>query len=522
MKKILFIFILFSLAACDDWLTVEPEISVTYVNYFKSEQEIQGIVTSMLGNARGIYADKSPGVFDLCALKCDDAPGEVKLIRDFDPGYWVGNPQANWRLFYQEIYLADLLEENRFRFENITEERADFWIAQANFIRGLCYFEVARRWGDAPISPGTEFIEEFAKRPVLEVLQEAIRSAEKAMILPTYDQLTDSYGNPITSRQYASLGTVHTLLANIYAWMGGLYGDQAYWKKAEEYASIVIDNKAGVYDLEPDIPAMLQKTLGKQRSSVETIFAIEQSEQDIDYFNLFSMRQPYAGMLLMNYPLLESDPREIDKASFDGPRITIETVEALYPEEEDQRRDAYWLPLDEAVKYKVVTDGEVKEKKYWPDHAFFVKWNDPIYSSNPVISEMYSGPIAMEGNYVVWRLADLILLRAECRARLGLTTAKDDLDRIRIRAGLEKYTGSTDPEKLRREIFNERDREFFGEGFRYEAIVRNGYFREEIGGKYRTLTDEDVRNGALYLPVSDFAFEKNPLMKQNTFWSWQK
>ena len=39
--------------------------------------------------------------------------------------------------------------------------------------------------------------------------------------------------------------------------------------------------------------------------------------------------------------------------------------------------------------------------------------------------------IATDGDWVVWRLADLILLRAECRANLGLTTAVDDLDRVR-------------------------------------------------------------------------------------------
>ena len=101
-------------------------------------------------------------------------------------------------------------------------------------------------------------------------------------------------------------------------------------------------------------------------------------------------------------------------------------------------------------------------------------------------------------------------------------TAKDDLDRIRKRAGLEAYAGSTEPEALRREIFNERRRELFGEGQYYFDIVRNGYYREMLRGKFKTLTDEEVRNGALYTWVSSDAFEKNTLMTQNTYWLWQK
>lgn len=66
----------------------------------------------------------------------------------------------------------------------------------------------------------------------------------------------------ITSKQYASLGTVHTLLANIYAWMGGLYGDTEYWKKTEEHASLVIDGKVGFYDLEKTISLLIANTLG--------------------------------------------------------------------------------------------------------------------------------------------------------------------------------------------------------------------------------------------------------------------
>ena len=43
MKKILILFLFIPLFSCNDWLTVEPEDSVTFVNYFKSESELEAL-----------------------------------------------------------------------------------------------------------------------------------------------------------------------------------------------------------------------------------------------------------------------------------------------------------------------------------------------------------------------------------------------------------------------------------------------------------------------------------------------
>ena len=104
---------------------------------------------------------------------------------------------------------------------------------------------------------------------------------------------------------------------------------------------------------------------------------------------------------------------------------------------------------------------------------------------------------------------------------LEMATAVNDLNTFRYRAELGDYTGSKDKESLRREIFDERRRELFGEGQYYFDIVRNGYWKEVLYGNFTTLTDQDVKNGALYAPVGVGAFTKNTLMTQNTYWQWQ-
>lgn len=517
MKKIWIVILTFLSVSCNDWLEIDSEKSVVLSGYFKSENELETWMNGILSREGDLEAIGSVDSYGYAGLLCDDA-GKSEGFRRLDWRYYLDH-RDSWKAHYDVIYLANVMEDCKKQFENVSPGRADFWLAQASFAKAYAYFELARKWGEAPIPPGSEGNLPLPKKSVQDVLDEAIRCAEAALILPKYEELSDSYGAAVTTKQYASLGTVHTLLANIYAWMGGLYGKKEYWEKAEEEASLVIDGKAGNYDLESDIAQMIKNCLGKVRNSRETIFNIELSPLDIDRLYLVRLEERYPGMALLDYPYMRANPKEIE-TDVSTSRIKVEKVRQVYPESQDQRLKEYWFKLGQVSWWEHSSPDD--SVKVYSEYAFLNKWNEPIYQTNPEMMDDYSGVIAMEGNRVIWRLADLILLRAECRARLGLATAKDDLDRIRLRAGLPKYSGSTDPEVLRKEIFRERERELFGEGQRYYDIVRNGYYRDELPGNFKTLTDNDVQNGALYLPVSQPAFVKNVYMKQNTYWLWHQ
>lgn len=521
MKKIFILIVFWSLFSCNDWLTLAPENSATLLGYFKSEAEVEAWMNSIFIAEQAIEARVYVDARGYCSLYCSDVGTTGEPYCRLDPSAYLNEHisflGSEWKLHYDVIYLANMLIENRKRFENVSQERADFWLAQANFAKAYAYFDIARKWGDAPIAISSESTETLAKSPVEAVLAEAVRCAEAALILPLHEELKDSYGVTVTSKQYASLGTVQTLLANIYAWMGGLYGGTEYWTKAEAAAGEVLDGKSGFYDLEENIATMLQNTLGKVRISKETIFGIEVNSKDEDRLWAADFEERYPGMAMINYPYRESDAQRIE-TSANQPKITVEKVKALYPDSKDERRKEYWYHLGKVKYWKRSVNDSV-----YSAYAFLNKWREGIRQTNPEVIEDYSGLLAMEGNRVIWRYADLLLLRAECRARLGKTAeAKADLDRVRRRAGLEEYNGSMGAEQLRKEIFLERGRELFGEGQRYYDIVRNGYYRTELDGKFQTLTEEEVKNGALYMPVHSNAFLKNPFMKQNTYWLWQQ
>lgn len=174
MRKIIVILLLMPLFSCNDWLTVEPEKAVTFVNYFKSEQDLQDVVISMHLEAKRVFAPSIMSrAFEVCGLQCTSL-GNQEGYRNLDPEVFLerGSTSGNnvygregWTLQYNIMYLADFLIENRFRFEGISEERADYWIAQANFQKALIYFDLARNWGDAPLAPGSGEYRGKGKKP---------------------------------------------------------------------------------------------------------------------------------------------------------------------------------------------------------------------------------------------------------------------------------------------------------------------------------------------------------------------
>lgn len=527
MKKLwIYVFLLFPLASCNDWLTIESEESVTYQSYFKSENDIVAILNSMFINERNIEAYAYPQIVEYAGLYCDEL--YLSGFKTLDPDRFFAKGSVNsggisWGSYYNLIFLANTLEENRYRFEGITDERADFWLAQANFMKALAYFRIAQLWGDAPIPANSSDLDAIGKSPLRQVLDEAIKSAEKALILPPKEELTDAQGKSISSKQYASLGTVYTLLANIYAWMGGLYNEQDYWEKAENYATLVIGDgekgqKAGVYALEHSIADLVTNVFGSKRSSDEIIFSITYSSLDYDFpSSLNDYSYIYPGYLLLSYPHITNANAVDDDFGYRiKARISIASVDELFSEDNDTRIEEYWYKLGE-VEYE---NGDLSP------YAYFYKWREVITSNREDTDPKVT---AINADRVVWRLADLILLRAECNARLGHTgKAAVDLNTIRNRAGVADYSGATDQVTLRKEIFKERERELYGEGQRYYDAVRNGvnprdnYYLGRIAPVYTQLSDADIQNGALYLPVSTTAFTKNLYMTQNTYWLWRK
>ena len=507
MKKILYIFLLSGLlSSCDDLLDVEPETLLSFDNYFKTELDLE----STLYSIQGFINDK------LLAHATQEEAGEfrdyeayesVSSIRLWNTEAITKSIGSDWSNIYGIVYMANVMLDNISKAEvQVSPDRIQFYKAQAYFAKGLSYYILGMKWGEVPITRNSTSAEPYGKKPVLEVLDTAISNATRAYkVLPVQSEVKDRLGNVIKSKQFGSKGSACALLANLYAWKGsiidlqGLEGDaKDCYMKAIQYCSELIEgNEVGSYRLVRDPERLCELFSDINQENPEAIF-----EFTVDMQSKY-VSSPY---------LFASAYLNIDGKGTDA-KVAQTTIDKLY-ESQDKRVSSFVTP---GVNMWGEPDG----------YATLNKWRTGVWAQSDPNNPYSKTMTAVSTNFAYWRLSGIYLLRAECNAKLDAQSSEaiGDLNEIRGIAGATLYpNGPGDDMGLQYAVFKERQRELYIEGHRWYDIVRNGmwYINNELyqgdDGKFKTMTLEDVRKGAIFLPIFDSAFTMNSLLVQNQYW----
>ena len=135
---------------------------------------------------------------------------------------------------------------------------------------------------------------------------------------------------------------------------------------------------------------------------------------------------------------------------------------------------------------------------------------DPEFQVAGIRSQKYeiqrNNPNGDQSNdYVVFRYADALLMKAEASFRLGKTAdALAEINKIRVRSGVTPMTTLTD-----KDILAERGREMAWEGWRRNDMIRFGTFSLE-----RKFMKNLNKTRELF-PIPQARIDANPLLKQN-------
>lgn len=504
--KLIFILILQAwLSSCEDLLEVTPENSVTFENAFQTEKDIVSALNAVEQRVRG-------------GLAFSYWPCQNGEYSDYYPsvGFATLNPQlipaAQWISDYEIIASANVALPYIDRI-NMPQERKDFYKGQIYFFKAYTYLQIIRKWGDCILLKNDVILTPVAKSYWTDVADYAIDLAQKATsLLPDFDQMTDYNGNSIKYKSTPSKGAANAVLAHLCAWKAGCkyiaqpnrrdYDESELWKKAEQACTDII-NRTDLYDLENSAEEICTKALVGNSKEIIYESIIRGFENELTYREEgFCWGYHYQG-----WPVkAEEGPGEIKNKSF---RIYAQTVREMFPGA-DERKYAFFYKLD-SMQYKVsedVTGG----------YAYPYKWRiTRVETEGSQVGQF----IDFDQNMIHFRLADIILLRAECRARLGgnyTAGAIEDLNKIRNRSKATLYNASENGGNLRYTIFKEREKELLMENARYWDIIRNGYARIELQGGWLTASDQDFIDGAFFMAVSEDDFMGNPLMRQNSYW----
>jgi hypothetical protein len=269
-----------------------------------------------------------------------------------------------------------------------------------------------------------------------------------------YNQLTTDLlkAEGLLNESYPS-----TLHARANKWtaaalLARIYLYQKDWTNAEAQASAVINSNQ--YALEPDLNNVFSQ------SSAETIW---QLANDVTNTSEAAQFIPYSPQSIPNFA------------------ITPFLLSAFEPG--DQRLNK-WISSDTVDNNVYSYPFKYKDRNYQPVTEF----------------------------YVVLRLAEQYLIRAEARAQQGnIDGAVEDINVIRSRAGLPEIS-VTNKDSILSEIFHERQVELFCEwGHRWCDLKRTGTVNEILGVRkapYWQATD------TVY-PLPAVELVNNPFLKQN-------
>jgi hypothetical protein len=134
------------------------------------------------------------------------------------------------------------------------------------------------------------------------------------------------------------------------------------------------------------------------------------------------------------------------------------------------------------------------------------------YWQNKYRGTVYSDEQFPDNDIIVYRWADMLLLKAEAYAALNqVDNALSELNKVRERAGIPEFT-ETAKNLVEMEILNERGRELFFESKRWPDLVRA--HSSGLINVYEFVPNLVGKSTPIYWPVHANVIQKNELLEQ--------
>lgn len=511
------------IAGCTD-LDVETKSEITAANFPTTEEDFVAVAASVYSSLS--HKNNNGEAYWLTQQLTTD-----QMILTSNGGNWYD--AARWKQLYQHTYDKDnsvvrkawqwgfavisscnnVLELFKSAEESEEKQAA---IAEIKAIRAYCWFTMMDLYGDIPLvtSFGEEAGERTARADVFEYLENELQE-----IIPYLKTNVDgtTYGRPNRWMAYA-------LLAKLYI-NSEIYTGTSRWNDVVTMCDYILtevtDN--GTYVLDADYLGMFDIDNGDQIK--DFIYAIP---YDCNYIT----GQYYGRWWL--HPLLK------DKYGLPySPSGSIRTTPEFYSKFNDPNdiRNDVWLTgkqyyddgspiLIETTKYGfdnryTGSDGDADttvQLEFTPEIEFrdydkFGTGDDVAgrqvgYRLNKFYPDKNSTTRDQSNDVSVFRYADILLMKAEAILR-GASATKGQtalslVNMVRARAQASLYT-----EIDLDELLDERAREFVGENWRRNDLIRFGKFESEWPFK----TDKDINHRILPIPATEI--DLNPLLGQN-------
>lgn len=421
-----------------------------------------------------------------------------------DNGNWGVNNSTRWNFaaiydwanFYKVIQGANILIREVDGMNSLSAEEKQGYKAEGVFLRNLTYFFLVRLFGDVPYYTDAYNATPLPRTPMLTVLHNCLNDMQTVL-----DADPNAIALPWSNvPKRASRGSMLALMMHINMWLAQFdkVNKSTYYQEvvrlAETNSWVTGDD---YYHL---VPIEQTATLFKGGSS-ESIFDIV---QNIPSGEIFPARNMWSY-----YVVYEIFKRENPSCEYD-----VEFLQKLYPAEETDQRKIYWFNnMEYDEDGNIITEKAVEESTTLKQvHVEIVKeLNEDASSSQLIVNS---------GNYIVFRLADMILLYAEALNNIGeIEKSLQQLNRIRNRAGATLVESASNLDDA---IYWERVRELMGEGQYFYDLVRTGKLCEMeytlFGESGYRETKANFYQKSWTWPIANNSLINNPNVSKNNYW----
>lgn len=466
MKKNLLLLLLSGLAWGCNVLETKPVDSITQDNFWNTPDEAAAAAVGLNDGMQtvalwtSVWGDLRADVFSSTRGNLVQDITDVMRNR-LGPGQQFGD----WTRLYTAIGRANWILANLPRVTALSEPLRNQYTGEAVFARAFCYYQAVRIWGDVPliVQPYTSATADFLqpRTPKAEVLAQVEKDVDEAIA-----KLPAAYSTPTDTKGRATRWAALALKTDFALWMAKAEGKADYATKALAAADQLLNT--GGFNL---VTGANYASLFATKNQVESIYEIQfnNAQNEIQDNGGGGSNSPAA--------LTSYDPF----GSFN--RLLIHEKLLATFEPNDLRVPAITLDVTTSfpkyIKYRGSPTG-VQQRTFY------------------------------DANIIIYRLADVILLRAEALNELGRTAdAIADLNRIRTRAGLPATTATT-PAQVKDAILKERYVELCAEGKRWFDLIRNGVVTRE---------QPLITSPANYLwPINENLLNANNRLVQNDFY----
>lgn len=499
-------FVMLSCFSCEEFLEEDPRAIISPETFFASENDARQAMN-------GIYA----------ILKNNSIYGQVGLDHFYDNGADIiepnrsanfvepiGNYSMNealadvsvqkmsvsdtWKDLYRTILNANVVIQRVDGNEAIgTDAQIDI-IADARFIRGLCYWHITNLWGAAPY---------YTETLTLEEISELGRTDEATIITGTLEDLQFAQDNLQDSYTGSDRGRASKWAAAII--MAKIHMKQQNWQAGLNKCLEIINNSP--HELLPTYAEVFDPA---NEYNAEIIWSLDFAKDIVGQFDPAFPGAAFAGNSnwrpsmfnprLRDEPLNTSERGALAAAlsangeAFNGTGLQIAAKDF-----------AEKFPMNDLRRPLNITDNYLGFDLVFP---YMSKFMNLALETSPRFNH--------SDNRMVFRLADVYLMAAECQNEVsGPDNAYQYIHPIRERAyatQAEWELTNLSQQGFREALYDERKWELAGEAHRRYDLIRWGILLEVMQNiEYRFWEpNNNIRPYHVLLPIPLQELELNP------------